>query len=60
LPQLHKSAALGLPEKYVYAILPISFLLMGIHAIVNFLRNCSRPASAFEPAAPGADASERA
>ncbi|MDR1533786.1 MAG: TRAP transporter small permease, partial [Planctomycetota bacterium] len=26
LPQLHKSAALGLPEKYVYAILPISFL----------------------------------
>ena len=38
LSQLHKSAAMGLPEKYVYAILPISFVLMGIHSFAWFLR----------------------
>ena len=38
LPQLHISAAMKLPEKYVYAILPVSFLLMGIHALNNLFR----------------------
>lgn len=38
LPQLHKSAAMGLPEKYVYAIMPVSFLLMALHSLNNFLK----------------------
>ncbi|MCL2001429.1 MAG: TRAP transporter small permease [Planctomycetes bacterium] len=38
LPMLHISAAMRVPEKYVYAILPISFLLMGFHALNNFFR----------------------
>ncbi len=53
LPQLHTSAAMGLPEKYVYAILPISFLLMGIHALNNFLKEIAAFSAGAEKGAGG-------